>query len=283
MEDDKTLGTDGVEMSGKGDYKDPEKKDQDDAAPTGPAKEAESEVDETTEIESPGMDTTEGEAVEYDAGKEKGVEDPMDAIAKEGEAVPEEEDVPVDSEPDDIPDEKVPAPENIPVEKKEEIKPLDEQLEESEKFIDNPELIESEKPGFNPHALQDARVDNRIEGGIARPQTTGPNKTDGDAAKEGSQIKPAGTPGDITNKYEVSGFSVSYEEKKGQGLISVEIRDYFDDIETAQASVNGDKYLMPIAGGGNKVVLISHGAPKISYQEREIYEYLNDKNAWRRV
>ena len=81
----------------------------------------------------------------------------------------------------------------------------------------------------------------------------------------------------------MTGFSVSYEEKKGQGLIAHEIRDYFDDLETAQASVNGDKYLMPLAGGGFKIVTISSGAPSISYQDREIYHYLNTKNQWSRV
>jgi hypothetical protein len=156
-------------------------------------------------------------------------------------------------------------------------------MREGEKFTDSPALMESSKPGFDPNSLQDARRDGDREGGVARPMTTGPQKTDGDAAKEGSQIKPTGIPADTTNKFEVSGFSVSYEETKGQGLVSVDITDYFDDIETAQASVNGDKYLMPRAGGGFKVVNIVSGAPKITYQERELYEYMNTKNAWRRI
>lgn len=276
MDENQNVGAEGVGMNGEGEYKDAGEKqphpDDEKVELTGAAAaEVAKKAEETTEFESPGMETKGGEAVEYSAGNDKKTEDPMEDIAKEedqGTAVPE--DVPVADEP-------------VTEEKKEEPKPLDEQLEETEKFTSNPKLTESDKPGFNPNEEQDARYDNKVEGGIARPQTTGPQKTDGDAAKEGMQVKPRKPPEDKSNKYEVSGFTVNYEPKPGDGLIGVEICDYFDDIESAQASINGDKYLMPLAEGGFKVVTISSGAPKISHQERELYEYMNDERSWRRV
>lgn len=169
-----------------------------------------------------------------------------------------------------------------------EVKPSDlssteENVPDKPVFIEQTELKNSEKTGFNPNSKQDARYDTSQEGGVARPQTTGPQKTDGDASKEGHMIKPSPPPKNIDGKYEVSGFNVSYEEKAGQGLISHAIMDYFDNMETAQASVNGSKYLMSLADGGFKVVSISSGAPKISFDEREIYCYTNDKNVWSRI
>lgn len=145
-----------------------------------------------------------------------------------------------------------------------------------------PPLSKSTREGFNPQSTQNAKKDAEVEGGITTSRTTGPMKSSGDAAEDGSQLKPApdmvaeSKPG----QYEVTGFSASYEPAKGKGLESVQIRDYFDDMETAMASVNGDKYLMPLPGGGYKIATITQGAPTISIEERQLYEYINGK--WRR-
>ena len=61
---------------------------------------------------------------------------------------------------------------------------------------------------------------------------------------DGEQIKsPPDISGDsIIGKYEVSGFDVEYDT--GKNIRSVSIRDYFQDLETAMMSINGDKYLI---------------------------------------
>jgi len=298
-ERDQNAGVEGAGVNGEGEYKEPGKAEANEEEKVDLKKQEQTPPEEeTTGIENPGMDTEEGsEAVEYDAG---GGKNPMDELADEDNAAePEEVDTPVDDGPntdntesapeelDKLVDdgEKVLTPEEKPNEA--ELPPEKEPAPEAavpaeppDKFTENPELTESNKPGFDPGTLQDPRMDEKVEGGIARPQTTGPHKTDGDAGKEGQQIKPRKPPEDKGNKFEMAGFTVSFEEKPGQGLVSVEITDYFDDVETAQASVNGDKYLMPLAEGGFKIVTISSGAPKISYQERELYVYLHEKNQW---
>ncbi len=145
-----------------------------------------------------------------------------------------------------------------------------------------PPLSQSTKEGFNSQSTQSAKMDSEVEGGVTRPQTTGPMRSSGDAADDGEQLKPR--PDMVaesqTGKYEVTGFSASYEPAKGKGLESVQIRDYFDDMETAMASVNGEKYLMPLPNGGYKIATIAQGAPSISIEERQLYEYINGK--WRR-
>jgi hypothetical protein len=82
-------------------------------------------------------------------------------------------------------------------------------------------------------------------------------------------------------KFEVSGFQISYEPKKGEGLISKSASNFFPDLPTAMASVNGDKYLMPVANGGFRIVEIISGAPIISNDENQMFRYID--NAWRRL
>lgn len=286
MAEDK-VGAEGIGASGEGEYKEPEKADENTEETVDLVKKA-NDSEEAADLENPAMETKDGsEAVEYDAGKPDD-KSPMDEIAEEDNtAEPEEINVEPDEAGetlpqtlDDMVNKEMPPPEEkAPT--SEDTAPAPE--EPADKFTDNPVLTESNKPGFDPQAKQDARFDDSKEGGISRPQTTGPHKTDGDASKEGMQIKPKVASTDVKNQFEMSGFSVSYEAKKGQGLISLEIRDHFIDLETAQASVNGDRYLMPLEGSGFKVVKITTGAPKISFEEREIYIHLNDKGVWSRV
>ena len=150
-----------------------------------------------------------------------------------------------------------------------------------EKFVEKHELTQSKKPGFDPNEKQDARYnDNKQEGGIARNRTTG-NQFNAAGKPEGIQMRPGtSAPPDYSEMYEITGFTVSFEKVKGQGNVNVEIRDHFTDMETAQASVNGEKYLMPLPQVGFKIVEIVSGAPVISYQDRVLYENINGQ--WRR-
>jgi len=147
------------------------------------------------------------------------------------------------------------------------------------KTVEAQVLSQSQKPGFDTEQTQDARSDTPQEGGIARNRTTG-NQFHSRGKPEGEQLKPGGQVQiDRSEMYEVAGFTASYEKVRGQGMVNVEIRDYFLDIETVIASVNGDKYLMPLPQG-YKIVEIVAGAPTISYKDKMIFEYINGK--WRR-
>lgn len=145
--------------------------------------------------------------------------------------------------------------------------------------VEKQKLTQSNKPGFDSQSVQDARSDQQQEGGVARNRTTG-NQFHSGGKLEGSQIMPNPAPPDYSQMYEMTGFTVSFEKVKGQGNVNVEICDHFPDIETAHASINGDKYLMPMPQVGFKVVEIVSGAPTIGFQDRVLYEYINDK--WRR-
>jgi len=287
---DQNIGAEGIGASGTGEYKEPKKVEEAEEKVIF-SKDKEAKEEDATGIGNPGMETDGGEAVEYTAGVSK---NPMEALALEAEedhgtvpALQKNEGDNTKSEPDNLDDlvkEKEmaePDTSERDVEKSVE-KTIPKETPEA-KFVENPSVIESDKPGFDPGTKQDARYNSAVEGGISRPRTTGPNKTNGGSISEGMQIKSTKPPADVSNKFSMSGFTVSFEETPGQGLISLEITDYFNDLETAQASINGDKYLMPLSNGGFKIVQISSGAPKISYQDRELYQYLNDKNMWSRV
>lgn len=151
---------------------------------------------------------------------------------------------------------------------------------DKEKIKMDPTPTESKKATFNPESVQDARTDSRVEGGIMRNKSTGPAMSEPEAKNEAEAIKP--TPDmmkdSLMNKYEVTGFEVDYNS--GGNTYSTPIRDYFDDLEAAFASVNDEKYLMPMPNGF-KVATIRSGAPTISYNERQIYNYKNGK--WSRT
>lgn len=148
--------------------------------------------------------------------------------------------------------------------------------------IEQKGLTQSNKPGFDPHDVQDARSNKGQDGGIARNRTTGNQFRNDDGQQDGGQLRPdraVGKP-DYSEMYEVTGFTASFEKIAGQGNVNVEIQDHFHDLATAQASVNGEKYLMPMPQIGYKIVDIISGAPTISHQDRILYEYINNK--WRR-
>lgn len=138
----------------------------------------------------------------------------------------------------------------------------------------------SDNPGFDQSAIQDARIDSKIEGGVTNPKrSTGPQKFNGDSSSEGGIIGKREPLSDSTpGAYELSGFHV--EMDTGAGMVSIQITQDFKDADTAKLAVNGDKYLMPVKGGGFKSCQIIRGAPILCYEERQIAEYIDGK--WRR-
>jgi len=196
------------------------------------------------------------EAVEYGGG----VVDPMEELAAE----PDNKAVPVENEKD--------------MKEQNNTKPqleLDE-LIDSDKIKTSPELSESDKPSFNDKEVQSALKDFDKEGGVVKNRSTGPTMSLAKKNPEGGALKPEPdvNKDSFMNKFEVTGFEVEY--KSGSEIYSVAIRDYFDDIDTAFSSVNEGKYLMPIPNG-YKIATIREGAPTISYNEREIYHYKDDR------
>lgn len=142
--------------------------------------------------------------------------------------------------------------------------------------------VEESKSEFDPNALQDALKDSELEGGVFKMRTTGSSALDNEQPKGAEYYKPSRelNSSQAEGKYEVSGFTVQYEPKSGGGLSSVQVRDYFDDIETAKASVSKAGYLIPLKNG-YKIGKITLGCPIICLNERQLFEYVNGQ--WRRA
>ena len=218
-------------------------------------------------------------SIEYDAGSSKNpMEDLVDVDKTPQEPMVEQDDGAAEMEPQSIPIEQDVASEDV--------EETPDSVEEAPKIVELEEgevlpLKESERPGFDPNVVQDARYDKPIEGGIVKTRSTGQMKQRiNDPAQEGSQIKPVKINADsIRDKFEVTGFTVEFSD--GDHIQNKEILDYFDDIETAQASINSDKYLMPVKGIGYKIATIVSGAPIICYNERQIYGYVDE--SWSRT
>jgi hypothetical protein len=149
--------------------------------------------------------------------------------------------------------------------------------ESSGKFIKPAQainLLGNKDSGFNPGTVQNALEDERIEGGIISAKSTGPMISDGDAAKEGFQVKEVKAE-DNKNKYRVYGFTVQYESEDGT-LVTKPVSDFFDHLPIAQAVINGRNYLMPGPNGTYLKVNIVSGVPEISIDDRRILRYSND-------
>jgi hypothetical protein len=136
-------------------------------------------------------------------------------------------------------------------------------------FVTTPILKESNKPGFNNNDIQDARVNDDLEGGIARPSTM--QFSEKNNPQEEGYIVKYNKPKIETDKWEVSGFSVMVGSTQG-----VEISNFFDDLETAKRSVVGNSYLMPTEKS-YKLTKINKGAPIITYNEQQLFMYINNK------
>lgn len=139
----------------------------------------------------------------------------------------------------------------------------------------NPVPTKPQKPPFDASVAQPALKDGDREGGVAMGKTSGQVMAF-KASEDDELIKslPDAENASVTGKYEVGGFVVEYESKKGV-VRSANIHDYFFDLETAKASVNGDRYLMPI-GGGYRLAKIISGMPTISFNERQVYVYKDE-------
>ena len=151
-----------------------------------------------------------------------------------------------------------------------------------EKIREIPDLSEAQSKSFDPSSVQDPRQSDKIEGGVVASRSTGPAMSSNSQVKttksnpDGGQLK---TPPNLdedsaVNMFEVSGFTVQYKVDNVDH--TVQIRDYFNDLATAFASVNSVKYLMPMQDG-YKISTITSGAPIICYNDRQLYMYKDEK------
>lgn len=214
------------------------------------------------------------EAVEYSAGAEV---DPMEELASEGLDEPVIARASLVSKGWEISD-------GSPIIEKQNGSKLDNlDIIDPEKIKEDPTPSEGIQK-FSETETQNALESSKREGGVVKNKTTGPTmfqRQDKPKLSDSGELlkTPPDMMGDsIMNKYEVTGFEVEYNT--GKEMQSVAVREYFDDIETAFSSINGSKFLMPIMDS-YKVATIRNGAPRISYNERELYIYKDDK--WSRI
>ncbi len=236
-------------------------------------------VDAVGHAEPPNESSGLQDAVEYNGGASA---DPMQELAEESnnEAVPASEEIEVDTglTPKEFNDKLNEEDVSIPV-------GIGKELDE-DKVRTDPSLTKADKPSFNPKEVQSPLKSEDVEGGVVSARTTGPtmSQAEGDPKRvskvPGSLLKPGPDmeSDSLVGKFEVTGFEVDYESNGSTH--SVTIRDYFDDLDAAFMSVNGVKYLMPMPNS-YKVSTIRSGAPTISFNERQVYIYKNNK--WERT
>jgi len=133
------------------------------------------------------------------------------------------------------------------------------------------------KSQFSPGTVQNALRDNDNEGGIVSNKSASMMRSD-DPAKDGGQMKLSSVLDENENKFRLYGFTVQYND--GNKIVTRNVSDFFDDLETATVSINGAKYLMPMIDGF-KVVDIVSGVPLISYLEQAMFQHMNSE--WKRV
>lgn len=136
---------------------------------------------------------------------------------------------------------------------------------------------------FNPMETQDARLDDDTEGGRYIPTSGGSMRNDsGDASEDGYQVRPGtGFEYEESEVYSMSGFTVRYDLPNGKTEHVRISNQPFIDMESAMASINGSKYLMPVPKIGFKVAAITEGAPEIAYKGVTMYRYIDGK--WKRA
>ena len=153
----------------------------------------------------------------------------------------------------------VPAPEGA-------VEPRDDEV---------PEPKISDKPGFNPNTVQDARVSKEEEGGISKSETTGITGMS-ESIKTGILLPYKG---DLKDKYELTGFTASYTVPGTNDIQSQEIRIYYDKLDVAKESINGSVYTH-ILDGEKLECKITRGMPCISINDVMKCEYIDGE--WRR-
>jgi len=131
------------------------------------------------------------------------------------------------------------------------------------------------KNEFSHDSVQNALKDEAIEGGIVPYKSAAAMRSD-DPAKDGSQIKQSSIK--ESEGYKLYGFTIQYTD--GGRSVTVDVNDFFDELEIATVSINGNKYLMPIHDGFRLVNIVS-GIPMISHQDQAIYKHVN--NAWKKI
>jgi len=122
-----------------------------------------------------------------------------------------------------------------------------------------PVLETSLKPGFDPLKVGDARYDQPDnEGGIIAPTK--------------HRIESEGT-------VMLTGFKVSYYV--GNEITSNDVRQDFDTVDDAKASIINAKSCYAITPRGLKLVEITAGAPRISEGDKETWIYI--EGSWKRL
>jgi len=157
----------------------------------------------------------------------------------------------------------------------EDVKPGQEPVLEEAEGREDPMPSEPQKEAFDPTAIQHPlKSSDGPEGGVARTSANGPTMSSVDNKNAGGMLKPTADmmADSKPNKYEMSGFEVEYEANGRHHRVL--IRDYFDDIDSAKATITGNQYLMPMPGGSFKLAKIS-GTPTISLNDRELVSIKN--------
>jgi hypothetical protein len=147
-----------------------------------------------------------------------------------------------------------------------------------------PPLPKSTKPEFNPEAVTHGLKDDEAEGGISTARSASQSLTEAERLEDaGGRVisQPNMDTASMADKYEITGFTVEVSLSKGN-MTSIRVRDYFDTLEDAMASVSEHtRYMMPVRPKGFKVTKISSGAPILCFNERELYNYLDGQ--WRKT
>jgi len=282
-----------MEMEGKGTARDINNSPKDgieyDGGSTNPMEDLAAEIDpatqkqldDATRVIEESLSHTLGEDVKVDvtiskaSNKDSEVPDPN---SPRPEAIPAEPGMETESVPEPDVEEAV-SNEAVEAAVNDEIPPSI----DPETVIESPELIEANGPTFNPNDTKDARGSGDSEGGVVASRSTGPTMS---IAKDTSKVSANSLGRQVKEKsnldedskvnlFEVFGFSVQYQID--EAVHSIQVRDYFEDVDTAFSSVNSDKYLIPMPGGGYKVGTITAGSPTICYNERQLYMYKDEK------
>ena len=126
-------------------------------------------------------------------------------------------------------------------------------------IINEPVLEASPKPGFDPLKVGDARFDQPDnEGGVIAP-------TKRRIESEGAVM--------------LTGIKVSYYV--GAEITSHDVRQDFDTVDDAKASIINSKSCYAMTPRGLKLAEIAAGAPRISEGDKETWIYI--EGAWKRL
>ena len=144
-----------------------------------------------------------------------------------------------------------PAVEYIPIEKTNERVPMDSD--------GVPVLEKSYKRGFDPNSVADPRQDF--------------------PDNEGGVIVPTNRKSESESNVMLTGFKVTYFI--GNDQTSQDVRQDFDSIDDAKASIINAKSCYALTPRGLKLAQIIAGAPRISIGEKEAWIYI--EGGWKRL